>query len=111
MSSRTHTESNATVPGLTVAHEMNGAIRDLADMREAADTLLEDESTVEAILANANVPLIRKARDMYVLRHDLRAYRERALARRQAGVGEITRLSIAAGLDDVDYSAIERNQA
>jgi len=112
MSDHTHTGSNAAAPGLTVAHnEMNTAIPDLADMREAADTLLEDESTVEAILANANVPLIREGGDMYVQRHDLRAYRERALTRRQAGMGEITRLSIAAGLDDVDFSTIERDRA
>lgn len=106
----THAEFQTDTHRLTVEREGDTVTSSLADMREAADTLLEDESSIAAVLANANVSLIQKGGDMYVQRHDLHAYRERELARRQAGIGEITRLSIAAGLDDVDYSTIEHDQ-
>lgn len=110
-SDHTHTESGTDARGLTRVPERNAIAHDRADMREAADVLMEDEDIVAAILADADVPLICEGEDTRVLWHDLRTYRERERARRRAGVREITRLSIAAGLDDVDYSAIECERA
>lgn len=110
-SDRTHTDSRVDPRGLTVAPENDAATHDLADMREAADFLMVDEEAVAAILAAAGVPLIRRGEDTYASRRDLLTYREREIARRRAGMREITRLSIAAGLDDADYSALERDRA
>lgn len=110
-SDQTRNEFSTNARGLAVAPPAGAAARDRADMHEAADFLMEDEGVVETLLADGGVPLVHEGGDTYVLRHDLRSYRERERVRRRAGMREITRLSIAAGLDDVDYSAIERDRA
>lgn len=86
--------------------EREQSARGRADMREAADFLMEDEESVADILARAGVPVMREDAVAYVSRRDLRQYRERVLAARRAGVREITRLSIEAGLDDLDYARL-----
>lgn len=82
----------------------------LIDMREAADVLMEDEGDVAALLADGGVSLVRKADASFVSRRDLLAFRAREIAAQRAGVREITRLSIAAGLDDVDDSHLPHDQ-
>jgi len=42
----------------------------------------------------------------YVACRDLRIYRDRDIAARREHLHELTRRSIAAGLDDVDYSRL-----
>ncbi len=77
-----------------------------ADMREAADFLMEDADAVARILVAAGVPLVGAGGDVRVARGDLRRYRERDRAARRQGLRALTRLSIAMGLDDVDYSSL-----
>lgn len=82
------------------------AARDRMSMQEAADFLMEDVDAVADLLAHAGVPLTRERGATYVARHDLEDYRARDHAARRAGVREITRLSIEAGLDDLDYASL-----
>ncbi len=80
--------------------------RDRLSMQEAADFLMEDVDAVEGLLADAGVSLAHASGATYVARRDLEDYRERDHAARRAGVREITRLSIEAGLDDLDYAPL-----
>ena len=83
---------------------------ELVDMREAADVLMEDEGEVAGLLAAANVPLVREAGEVFVAHRDLLAFRDREIDLRREGVREITRLSIAAGLDEVSIAPIPRDR-
>jgi hypothetical protein len=82
------------------------AARDRLSMQEAADFLMEDVDAVADLLVHAGVPLVRESGATYVSRRDLADYRERDRAARREGVREITRRSIAAGLDDLDYAPL-----
>jgi len=82
------------------------ATRDRLSMQEAADFLMEDVDAVAALLAAAGVPLTREGGATSVARRDLEDYRARDRAARRDGVREITHLSIAAGLDDLDYTPL-----
>jgi hypothetical protein len=75
-------------------------------MQEAADFLMEDVDAVADLLVHAGVPLVRESGATYVSRRDLADYRERDRAARREGVREITRRSITAGLDDLDYAPL-----
>jgi len=75
-------------------------------MQAAADFLMEDVDAVADLLAAAGVPLAREGGVTSVARRDLEDYRIRDRAARCDGVREITRLSIAAGLDDLDYAPL-----
>ena len=79
-------------------------------MREAADFLMEDVDTVAGLLADAGVPLMHEGDATSVARRDLAGYRARDRAARRDGVREITRLSIAAGLDDLDYAPLSEDR-
>ncbi len=79
---------------------------DHVPMSEAADFLLEDEDTVEGILARAGVALIREGNGTFVSRRDLQTYHARDRAARQIHLRALTRLSIEAGLDEADYSSL-----
>jgi len=96
-------------PAKTTPPGPNGggvAARDRMSMQEAADFLMEDVDTVADLLARASVPLAHASGATYVARRDLEDYRERDRAARRAGAREITRLSIAAGLDDLNYAPL-----
>lgn len=80
--------------------------RGLADMREAADFLMEDAEAVERVLTAAGVPLVHADAGAFVRRHDLRQFRARDQAEQRERLRELTRMSIAMGLDDVDYSSL-----
>jgi len=80
--------------------------RDRLSMQEAADFLMEDVDAVADLLAAAGVPFTRQGDTIYVARRDLEEYRARDRAARRDGVREITRLSIAAGLDALDYAPL-----
>jgi hypothetical protein len=95
--------AETTPPGRTGP---GSAARDRMSMQEAADFLMEDVDMVTDLLARAGVPLTRGGDTIYVARHDLAEYRERDHAARRAGVREITRRSIEAGLDDLDYAPL-----
>ncbi len=82
------------------------ATRDHMSMQEAADFLMEDVDTVAGLLADAGVPLTREGGATSVARRDLEDYRARDRAARRDGVRKITRLSIEAGLDDLDYTPL-----
>ncbi len=79
---------------------------DRVSMQEAADFLMEDVDAVADLLAAAGVPLAREGEATYVARRGLEDYRARDRAARRDGVREITRLSIDAGLDDLDYTPL-----
>ncbi len=81
-------------------------MRDRLSMQEAADFLMEDVDAVADLLAHAGIPLTHQGDAIYVARRDLEEYRECDRAARRDGVREITRLSIAAGLDDLDYTPL-----
>ncbi len=96
-------------PAETTPSARNGrrfATCDRVSMQEAADFLMEDVDTVADLLAAAGVPLARAGGVTSVARRDLEDYRARDRAARRDGVREITRLSIAAGLDDLDYTPL-----
>jgi len=96
-------------PAETTPSARNGrrsATRDRLSMQEAADFLMEDVDTVADLLAAAGVPLAREGGVTSVARRDLEDYRIRDRRARRDGVREITRLSIAAGLDDLDYTPL-----
>ncbi len=82
------------------------AARDRLSMQEAADFLMADGDAVAGLLAAAGIPLTREGGATYVARRDLEKYRTRDRAARRDGVREITRLSIAAGLDDLEYAPL-----
>jgi len=86
------------------------ATRDRLSMQEAADFLMEDVDAVAGLLADAGVPLTREGDATSVARRDLEEYRERDRAARRDGVRKITRLSIAAGLDDLDYAPLSEDR-
>ena len=101
-------------PSETTPPDRNGpgsAVRDRMSMQEAADFLMEDVDAVADILAHAGVPLARAGNTIYVARRDLEDYRERDRAARRDGVREITRRSIAAGLDDLDYAPLYKDHS
>ena len=100
------TEHGYTVTVVPAREESAAAKRGLMTMREAADFLMEDESAIEEILTAAAVPLVHEDGQIYVARRDLRIYRDRDTAARRERLHELTRRSIAAGLDDVDYSRL-----
>jgi len=97
---QTHVPPAETTPSGRTGRR--SATRDHMSMQEAADFLMEDVDTVADLLADAGVPLAREGGVTYVARRDLEDYRARDRATRRDGVREITRLSIAAGLDDLD---------
>ena len=68
---------------------------------------MEDVDAVEELLVHAGVPLVRESGATYVARRDLVDYRARDHAARRAGVRAITRRSIEAGLDDLDYAPLD----
>ncbi len=100
------TEHGYTVTLVPAREESAAAKRGLMTMGEAADFLMEDESTIEEILTAAAVPLMHEDGQTYVARRDLRVYRDRDTAARREHLRELTRRSIAVGLDDVDYSRL-----
>lgn len=96
-------------PAETTPSGRNGCgaeARDRLSMQEAADFLMEDVDAVADLLAAAGVPLTREGGATSVARRDLEGYRARDRAAQREGVREITRLSIAAGLDDLDYAPL-----
>ncbi len=100
-------------PAETTPPGRNGrrsATRDRLSMQEAADFLMEDVDAVADLLADAGVPLTRQGNTIYVARRDLEDYRARDRVARREGVREITRLSIAAGLDDLDYAPLSEDR-
>ncbi len=100
-------------PAATTPPGRNGrrsATRDRLSMQEAADFLMEDVDAVAALLAAAGVPLMHEGDATSVARRDLEGYRARDRAARRDGVREITRLSIAAGLDDLDYAPLSEDR-
>lgn len=86
------------------------AARDRMSMQEAANFLMADVDAVADLLAAAGVPLAREGDATFVARQDLEDYRAREHAARREGVREITRLSIAAGLDDLDYAPLYKDR-
>jgi len=100
------TEHGYTVTVMPAREESAVAKRGLMTMREVADFLMEDESEIEEILTAAAVPLVHEDRQTYVARRDLRIYRDRDTAARREHLRTLTRRSIAAGLDDIDYSRL-----
>ncbi len=94
------------VAGAAPREETEAPPEGFTDLREAADFLMEDEDAVARILVAAGVPLVGAGGDVRVARGDLRRYRERDRAARRQGLRALTRLSIAMGLDDVDYSSL-----
>lgn len=100
------TEHDYTVTVMSARDESEAAKRGLMTMQAAADFLMEDESAVEEILTAASIPLVREDGHIYVARRDLRAYRDRDTAERREYLRALTRRSIEAGLDDVDYSRL-----
>ena len=100
-------------PAETTTPGRNGrrsVARDRLSMQEAADFLMEDVDAVADLLADAGVPLTRQGNTIYVARRDLEDYRARDRVARREGVREITRLSIAAGLDDLDYAPLSEDR-
>jgi len=100
-------------PAETPSSARNGrrsATRDRLSMQEAADFLMEDVDAVADLLAAARVPLAREGGATSVARRDLEDYRARDRVARREGVREITRLSIAAGLDDLDYAPLSEDR-
>jgi len=96
-------------PGETTRSARNGCgaeARHRLSMQEAADFLMEDVDAVAALLTAAGVPLMHEGDATSVARRDLEEYRARDRAARREGTREITRLSIAAGLDDLDYAPL-----
>jgi len=87
------------------------ATRDRLSMQEAADFLMADVDAVAGLLAAAGIPLTRAGGVTSVARRDLEGYRARDRAARRDGVREITRLSIAAGLDDLDYAPLSDDRS
>jgi hypothetical protein len=100
------TEHGYTVTVVSARAESGAAKHGLMTMREAADFLMEDEGAIEEILVAAAVPLVHEEGQTYVARRDLRVYRDRDTAARREHLRTLTRRSIAAGLDDVDYSRL-----
>ncbi len=86
------------------------ATRDRLSMQEAADFLMADVDAVAGLLTAAGVPLAREGGATSVARRDLEEYRARDRVARRDGVREITRLSIAAGLDDLDYVPLSEDR-
>jgi len=96
-------------PAATTSPDRNNrrtTARDRLSMQEAADFLMEDVDAVADLLAAAGVPLTREGGATSVARRDLEDYRTRDRATRRDGVREITRRSIAAGLDELDYAPL-----
>ncbi len=106
------TQQTPVPPAETTPPARNGrrsATRDRLSMQAAADFLMEDVDAVAGLLAHAGVPLTREGDATSIARRDLEVYRERDRAARRDGVREITRLSIAAGLDDLDYTPLSED--
>jgi len=101
---QTHVSSAETTPPGRTSRQ--SAMRDRLSMQEAADFLMEDVDAVADLLAAAGVPLARAGGVTSVARRDLEDYRARDRVARREGVREITHLSIAAGLDDLDYAPL-----
>jgi len=101
---QTHVPPAETTPSGRTGRRL--AARDRLSMQAAADFLMEDVDAVAGLLADAGVPLTRQGDAIYVARRNLEEYRERDRVARRDGVREITRLSIAAGLDDLDYTPL-----
>ncbi len=100
-------------PAATTPPGRNGrrcAAHDRMSMQAAADFLMADVDAVADLLAHAGVPLAREGGATYVARPDLEDYRTRDRAARREGVREITRLSIDAGLDDLDYAPLSEDR-
>ncbi len=100
-------------PAETPSSGRNGhrsAARNRLSMQEAADFLMADVDAVAGLLADAGIPLTREGGATSVARRDLEGYRARDRAARHTGVREITRLSIAAGLDDLDYAPLSEDR-
>ncbi len=99
--------AETTSPGRTGRRSVAS---DRLSMQAAADFLMEDVDAVAALFAAAGVPLTREGGATSVARRDLEDYRARDRAVRRDGVREITRLSIAAGLDDLDYAPLSEDR-
>ncbi len=96
-------------PAETTPSGRNGrrsATCDRLSMQEAAAFLMADVDAVAGLLAAAGIPLTREGGATSVARRDLEDYRARDRAARRDGVRKITRLSIDAGLDDLDYTPL-----
>lgn len=100
------TEDGYVVAVISSRDDSEAAKHGLMTMREAADFLMEDEGTVEALLAAADVPVVYENGLPYVARRELRIFRDRDIGERRQHLRELTRRSIEAGLDDVDYSRL-----
>ncbi len=101
---QTHVPPAETTP--SARNDRRVATRDRLSMQAAADFLMEDVDAVADLLADAGVPLTREGGATSVARRDLEDYRTRDRATRRDGVREITRLSIAAGLDELDSTPL-----
>jgi len=105
---QTHVPPAETTPPGHIGRR--SATRDRLSMQEAADFLMADVDAVAALLAAAGIPLTREGGVTSVARRDLEDYRTRDRAARREGTREITRLSVDAGLDDLDYAPLSEDR-
>ncbi|GEM_PF-5003277 len=107
---RQQTHSHSPARGVHTDHRSQDAVSgDRATLQEAADALNVDEANVVALFAEAGISLLRDGNTIYVAREALHTFAERRRAERREQLRELTRASIEAGLDDVDYSSFYRD--
>lgn len=107
---RQQTHPHSPARGAHTDHRSQDTVSDdRATLQEAADALNVDEPNVTAILAEAGIPLLRDGDTVSVAREALHIFAERRRAERREQLRALTRASIEAGLDDVDYSSFYRD--